>query len=455
MSFNKPSDLPSIPQTPNEISESVFLAVNQEAFDQLVSFVDFAPDRFIIGFAEVNFAPDRITLIEALKQHPRTSDIQFAILDFPDPNLRFLRDAILAELPKIQIDPAKKLMLVVTGLEQSIGMLGDYPPVLQDLNYIRDAFTTSVPHPMLVCLPDYALTRLAKFAPDFWAWRSGVFRFQGTPATISNALRKIFPENTLEDFSDSTSLDRVGTRERIDLQLRLVMQFFPSTRNEHICLNERNLGLHVSNSLWSNYLGVGDTRSAEEALRKTLQLARDEELQATQGYVNAKVFTLYNLGMLCESQSRSSEAIDYLNEALYLILNKQSDSFFLIKSILDNLASLMVFQDDLKQAINFYQQLLALDEEVNEENKYFTSFKLAMALRIEQVESRDMVLFWLQRSMEGLQQTDSSTAQLITENFDFVLQAPHEEVFSFLKVLCKFGLDGYWRGILQSFQEPA
>ncbi len=117
-------------------------------------------------------------MIGILKQHSSCKNIQFVHWDFPDQNLRFLRDAIVEKRQSIKIESDKKLVLIITGLENSIGMSEAYPPVLQDLNFVRDAFTTSVPHPILLFLPDYALTRLAKYAPDFWAWRSGVFSFK-------------------------------------------------------------------------------------------------------------------------------------------------------------------------------------------------------------------------------------------------------------------------------------
>jgi tetratricopeptide (TPR) repeat protein len=79
-----------------------------------------------------------------------------------------------------------------------IGVFGDYPPVLQDLNFVRDAYKTSVPHPILFFLPDYAITRLAKFAPDFWAWRSAVFRFHTDRATL-----EIFTD--LKDYQHQAS----------------------------------------------------------------------------------------------------------------------------------------------------------------------------------------------------------------------------------------------------------
>ncbi len=81
---------------------------------------------------------------------------------------------------------------------------GDYPPMLQDLNFVRDAYQEGVPYPLLIILPDYALTRLAKFAPDFWDWRSGIFLFKTTQETRQAAwdqamsrdrtLERIMPE---------------------------------------------------------------------------------------------------------------------------------------------------------------------------------------------------------------------------------------------------------------------
>ncbi|PHM06031.1 hypothetical protein [Nostoc sp. 'Peltigera malacea cyanobiont' DB3992] len=181
---------PSNPHLQRNLSSErgAFIALNQEIFAQLLTFVDFA-EKFTIGFVEINFPPDAKILVEALKTNPDCRDIQFVTLSFSDPNLRFLRDEIVKILPTIEIEINKKLVLIVQGLEKSIGVYGDYPPVLQDLNFVRDAYKRTVPHPILFILPDYALTRLAKFAPDFWAWQSGLFRFQTPQITKDNAIK--------------------------------------------------------------------------------------------------------------------------------------------------------------------------------------------------------------------------------------------------------------------------
>ena len=176
-----------LPQDNLDSQVAQFLALNQQVFAELLTFVDFA-DKFTIGFVEINFNAEIDVLIEALKSNDIAQEIQFEVLHLEEENLRFLLDEIVKVFPKIQVDVNKKLVLIVRGLEKSIGTFGEYPPVLQDLNFVRDAYKYRFPYPMLFVLPDYAITRLAKFAPDFWAWRSGVFLFKTTQFTRNYAI---------------------------------------------------------------------------------------------------------------------------------------------------------------------------------------------------------------------------------------------------------------------------
>jgi len=190
-----PSELPKTSNLDAEARQ--FLALNRQVYRELLTFIDSAED-FTVGFVEVNFSPNVEMLIQALRAAPNCQDIQFAVMDFSQqPDLRFLRDEIVQRLATLERHPDQKLVLLVLGLKEAIGvnLQGDYPPVLQDLNVVRDAYKRTVPHPMLFFLPDYAITRLAKFAPDFWAWRSGVFLFQ-TPQVTKNYARAETPSLT-------------------------------------------------------------------------------------------------------------------------------------------------------------------------------------------------------------------------------------------------------------------
>ncbi|HEY9705914.1 MAG TPA: hypothetical protein V6C58_26000 [Allocoleopsis sp.] len=169
--------MPNFPYQVNVNNKSLFLAINEREFAKLTTFVDFS-EGFTIGFIEVDKNPEKEWLISALIDLFKEQEVYFYTLNFDNSQLQFLLDEITEKLKYFNYQDHKKLVLIIEGLENSIGTFGSFPAVLQDLNFVRDAFTDNVPYPVLFCLPSYSITRLAKFAPDFWAWKSGVFKFK-------------------------------------------------------------------------------------------------------------------------------------------------------------------------------------------------------------------------------------------------------------------------------------
>ncbi len=182
-----------------------FLEINQQAFTELLTFVDFVDEKLNIGFVEVNFAQDRDVLIEALIKHQNCQNIQFKVLHFSEPDLYFLRDELVVALEQIIVATDKKLILLITGLEKSIGALREYPKILTNLNFVRDDLRHTVCHPIILFLPEYALTRLAKYAPDFWSWRRKVFYFKTDHHTLSESLDTML---SYDDDIDSLQLQK-------------------------------------------------------------------------------------------------------------------------------------------------------------------------------------------------------------------------------------------------------
>ena len=74
------------------------------------------------------------------------------------------------------------------GLESGIPYDQPNSRILAELNLGRDLFPRDVPSPLVIWLPDYAVTAVARFAPDFWAWRSGVFEFTSGEAERGAAI---------------------------------------------------------------------------------------------------------------------------------------------------------------------------------------------------------------------------------------------------------------------------
>ena len=355
MLSKKQSNQPQVTPELN-LKKETFVQINQQSLAELLTFIDFADTQLTIGFVAVNFAEDRNTLIEILKNHPQCDDIQFEILDFADPNLRFLRDEIVQDLKEVDLERNKKLVLIAIGLEKSIGLSGEYPPVLQDLNFVRDAFSYSVPHPVLIFLPDHALMRLAKYAPDFWAWRKGVFYFQTVQSTQEFAIEK-----TIQSERILGSLDLPERQERIDLLERLLMEESTDIRTR----------INILKELGVAYRSIGEVQKAEDFLRKALKLTEEDENLA-----GIKASVLHELGYTYRNLGEWDKAIALYNQSLEIkerIGDVQGKA-----ATLHQLAGIYANKGDVDEAIALYNQSLEIEEGIgNVQGKAATLHQLA------------------------------------------------------------------------------
>ena len=336
-----------------------FVALNQDILAELLTFIDFS-EKFTLGFIEINFPPDGESLIEALKTNSQCEEIQFVILKFADPNLRFLRDAIIHELANIEKEANKKLVLIIQGLEKSIGVFGEYPPFLQDLNFVRDAYKKTVPHPILFILPDYAINRLAKFAPDFWAWRSGVFRFKTLEKTRENAITQ-----TLESNIEIDRVEPQEKQERIEILQSLLMEYKPTGEQT----NDGNLRRYsnILLELGTAYISQHQPKTAREYLAEALQIA--DKLAD----VNFKRQVLNKIGDAFAEERKFEKAIDYYQQSLNIaqeLNNRDGESHALLK-----LGNTYLNLRQFSEAKKYYQQCLEIAHELDDHDHQASTYQ--------------------------------------------------------------------------------
>ncbi|MBN3888657.1 MAG: tetratricopeptide repeat protein [Nostoc sp. JL31] len=254
----------------------------------------------------------------------------------------------MEQLAKITKETNKKLVLLIRNLEKSIGVFGDYPPVLQDLNFVRDSYRKTVPHPLLFILPDYAISRLAKFAPDFWAWKSGLFRFKTTELTRDRAIA-----NTL---NTDTNIDRLPTpeqQERIDLLHSLLMEYnptgeIPSPENHRNCCN-------ILNELGKAYLSQHKPIQAREYLEKACEITKkfpDYSLE---------IEVINQLGKSYQQQRQFESANSYHQQALDIA--KEQKNRPAVANSLFYLGNVSLNMREFHQAQDYYQQTLEIEIE--------------------------------------------------------------------------------------------
>ena len=373
-------------QLPNADHSQIIslLEHNQEVFQILLAFVQMSK-VFKVAFAEINFPPDIDVLIAALQEHPKCQAIQFVVLRFDDPDLRFLLEAIKQELAKIKIQPDKKLVLILQGLEKAIAYSGDNPPILTNLNYARDSFPVVIPHPVLFALPDYAVTRIAQFAPDFWAWTSATFRFQTPPETRDRL--------TAEVSNFSHNLNRFFAKpeqgERIDLLERLLQEYPEDTEASS------RTRLELLNQLGKAHQSIREFDKAKFYFQQAIDLSHEivdkrneAEILFDLGdvYINLREFKqarlLFEKSLNLQTQigNRRNSAANY--HQLGRVAQELREYGKARQNYQQALAIFIEFGDRYSQA-STYHNLGAVAQELREYGEARQNYQQALAIKIE------------------------------------------------------------------------
>ncbi|TRU29536.1 MAG: tetratricopeptide repeat protein [Microcystis aeruginosa Ma_QC_B_20070730_S2] len=370
------------------ISNHLFLAKNQQRLAELLTFIDFA-EGLTIGFIEVNRNEEANWIVESLMNNSQCQNIQFIVLNIDDSQVRFLLDEILNYLSKNPPLEDKKQVLIIKGLENSIGFK-DYPPILQNLNFVRDAFTYDVPYPILFCLSNDTITRFARFAPDFWAWKSGIFKFESLPEE-KNIDRQFV------NFARVLERDGVSeTQARIDLLTRLFAEYSA----------EKNISMMITTlqQLGVAYYRRGELQKAEESLLEAWNLSNQiTSLEPT------KVATLETLGYVYKKAKKYEEA-----ETIYQqVLNVYSEQKFSQKwaKIQNSLGNVYLDKnqgskaDNLERAIScFYSALEVYTRESFPSEWAMTQNNLGVAynnrIRGERAENLELAIVAYNLSLE-------------------------------------------------------
>ncbi|NJL90897.1 MAG: tetratricopeptide repeat protein [Coleofasciculaceae cyanobacterium SM2_1_6] len=321
----------------NSNLEADFLLRNAEALQKIAIFADLS-EGFTLGFVEVNLERDRNFAIAALEAR-NNPDRQWISLQFNDPDLRYLIAAITEALAQVEIIPDQKIILLISGLEKAIGGYGDYPPLLSNLNIARDTYTHKLPYPMLFFLPSYAITRFARFAPDFWAWKSIEVRLQSDLPT---------PDREFAAMPQISSDQKVFpvTQERFDLLYRLLTEYPQPTLTRADLLDQ----LGDAYKSHSNY--VKAENAYQESLNLYQKLLGDDHLTVAN--------SLNNLAGIYRATGRYSDAEPLYQRSLHIRETQLGADHPSTASSLNNLAGLYDSMGRYSDAEPLYERALEI-----------------------------------------------------------------------------------------------
>jgi len=284
---------------------------------------------FVLAFARLNVPALRTQLVATL----RDVLAPFAITIYE--TTLSGRDAdIYAELAAT---PGQGHPLFVYGLESVMPSTDPYR-ALGQLNERRGRYQ-QLARPVVFWVPEYVLRLIATKAPDFWAWRSGVYDFVADRATVG----EMYTREMAVPYHEMMNL----THSEKEARIRLLMALLDDYQGDDVTTSAARS--NVQYRLGEIYKELGQYAQAEQLYRQSLATAealgdrhgvavtqralaelywlRGDYAQAEQLYHQSLAaleaqgdrrevaVTLYNLALLCAEQARFAEAVELLTKS--------------------------------------------------------------------------------------------------------------------------------------------
>jgi tetratricopeptide (TPR) repeat protein len=364
----------SVQDSPPEFDE---LSAEPEALTvrRLVRAIDYA-EGFWLGFAKSNTPAQRRRLAALCRDLLEPLKIRVLEIELTEPITDLLpilrerlaqesaandEDATRNETPATTTQP--KLAIFVHGLEHSISSREAYPPLLSSLNLKRELFRQEVPLPLLLWLPDYALTALARKAPDFWAWRSGLYEFAPEREAAEQSLEMI----RAEVMHITDSLPERAKRERLAALKGLLDDY----RELGDGLREQEARASLLNEIGLMHEVLGEWTEAKQGYVESLTISRN--LNDSSG----EAVALHNLGGIAQDQGELEEARRLYEESLDI--KKRLDDQSGVAGTLHNLAMLAQAQGQMDEARRLYDESLVIAKDLGDQSGVaITLHQLAM-----------------------------------------------------------------------------
>ena len=326
------------------LSEADISPQNQDVLLQIASLIRLA-EGFRLGFVKCN-QPVQCRQMAARLKEMLAGEANIITVELKEP-VPSLRRAILQALESDKSDNVEKKAIMVFGFEHSVPSEGP-ALALDELNQSRENFPKSFSDPVLIWLPDYALTRLAREAPDFWGWRSGVFEFYPEFRLMASIEKTVMQDS----MTDSLSLD--VKRERAAALEGLIRDYHELRRGKR----ENQALTAVLHLLGNLRYQLGEYEEAKRLYQESMKISQG--LDDKSGVSRS----LHQLGMLAQDVGDLAEARRLYQESMRISLNKGDKSS--VSASLHEQGNLAYITGDLNEAKRLYQDSLNISQELGD-----------------------------------------------------------------------------------------
>lgn len=327
---------------PNEpaISEDFERYDDAEELRRLIRAVKFSQKHFLY-FVCCNQVPKQNELIAAVKKEFKGKKIRVVRFKKPITDL-------LGELQKKKI-AADCEAVFAQGLEYSISSdgKGAENALIYNLNISRDSFKRYLLCPLFLWLPEYAIVKITRHAPDFFSVRSGTFYFSSPPEQVTEQIFQSISSNWIE----SSSLPIAEKLKQIQTLENLLAEY----RGLHLEKQDRTAEIRLLSKLADFLFSISEYRKAIKYYEESLVLSRAIGNRQNEG------ISLGSLGNTHDYLGESQMAIKYLEESLMIfreIGDKKAEG-----ASLGNLGNAYYRLGKYKKAIEYQEQASTVSQE--------------------------------------------------------------------------------------------
>ncbi|MDG4551826.1 MAG: tetratricopeptide repeat protein [Candidatus Contendobacter sp.] len=318
---------------------------NDSILDQIERAIRWG-DEFRLVFVKCNHSAQREILQRTLLD--RLQDQRVLEISLEKPIISLLDE--IRPLWNLDQPPAA---VCVYGLENSLREQGQNSPVLGQLNHERDLLRQFIPAALLIWLPDFALDYIARGAPDFWAWRSGVYEFQTDSALWQMESIAAFGNH------DTVSLGSLSWEEKQKEIIRLEELLRTSQALTRQDTQVKQTNRRFLSRLGFLYYSLGKQDEALDRYQESLKLAQAIGDRAGEGRI------LSNLSVIHHAHGDNDTALRYLEESLLVIQRAIGDRAGEGRS-LNNLSQFYHARGDDDTARRYLEEALAIQRAIGD-----------------------------------------------------------------------------------------
>ncbi len=368
----------------NNLDSEIQILDEKRQMRNLVNAIKFA-DSFSLLFVRCNQRPRQKEIIEELVK--QLDDYKIKII-FLEHQIEHLLDELQTRLGDEKYDA-----VFVYGLESSFPKANEAAEskFVVTLNHSRNSFKKVLNCPLVLFLPEYALSAIYHGATDFYSIRSGVYLFSAKAVETEQLISKY----SSQEFTELEGLLFEERQNRIKTIENLLNEYqsLPNSQCDFEKENKLKLKLAALYSISNNYavaatiyqqiieatrksksyilLGEGlnclasvyaEQNKYKEAINLYKEAIEVAEKTIGRNHINYAI-CLDNLASVYTSQRKYNKSTKLILEALDIFEKTIGTNNPEYATILNNLATLYKLQGRYKEALNLFEESLNIVKE--------------------------------------------------------------------------------------------